>query len=142
VFQVPGWGIYGATKFAVEGLSEALRAEVEPLGIQVVIIEPGSFRTDFLDGSSLHTARQVIEDYATTAGHVRNQAADRNHAQVNDPVKGAAAIMTIATTADPPARLQLGADSVAAVEAKLQRVTEELDKWRELAVSTTHRDAA
>jgi short-subunit dehydrogenase len=94
--RVPGWGIYGATKFAVEGLSEALRAAVKPLGIQVVIIEPGSFRTDFLDGSSLHAARQVIEDYAATAGHVRNQAAARNHAQVNDPVKGAAAIMTIA----------------------------------------------
>ena len=73
--QVPGWGIYGATKFAVEGLSEALRAEVEPLGIQVVIIEPGSFRTDFLDGSSLHTASHVIEDYAATAGQVRDRAA-------------------------------------------------------------------
>ncbi|MFY9927074.1 MAG: oxidoreductase [Streptosporangiaceae bacterium] len=135
--QVPGWGIYGATKFAVEGLSEALRAEVAPLGIKVVIIEPGSFRTDFLDGSSLHTASQFIEDYAATAGQVRNQAADRNHAQVNDPVKGAAAIVAIATAADPPARLQLGADSVAAVEAKLQQVADDLSKWRELAVSTT-----
>jgi NAD(P)-dependent dehydrogenase (short-subunit alcohol dehydrogenase family) len=140
--QVPGWGIYGATKFAVEGLSEALRGELEPLGIQVVIIEPGSFRTDFLDGSSLHTASRVIEDYAATAGQVRARAADRNHAQVNDPVKGAAAIMTIATVADPPARLQLGADSIAAIEGKLQRVTDELTKWRELALSTTHDDAA
>jgi hypothetical protein len=61
---------------------------------------------------------------------------------VNDPVKGAAAIITIATAADPPARLQLGADSVAAVEAKLQQVTGELNKWRRLALSTTHRDAA
>jgi short-subunit dehydrogenase len=100
--QVPGWGIYGATKFAVEGLSEALRGEVAPLGIQVIIIEPGSFRTDFLDGRSPHTARQVIEDYAPTAGQVRNQAYDRNHAQVNDPVKGAAATVTVATAADPP----------------------------------------
>jgi NAD(P)-dependent dehydrogenase (short-subunit alcohol dehydrogenase family) len=135
--QVPGWGIYGATKFAVEGLSEALRAEVAPFGIEVVIIEPGSFRTDFLDGSSLHMASQLIEDYAATAGQVRNLAADRNHAQVNDPVKGAAAIVAIATVADPPARLQLGADSVAAVEAKLQQVADDLSKWRELAVSTT-----
>ena len=139
--QVAGWGVYGATKFAVEGLSEALRAEVEPLGIQVVIIEPGSFRTDFLDGSSLHRASQVIDDYAATAGQVRDRAADRNRAQANDPVKGAAAIITIATVADPPARLQLGADSVAAVEAKLQRVTDELGKWRDLAVSTAHHDA-
>ncbi len=136
--QVPGWGVYGATKFAVEGLSEALRAEVAPLGIQVVIIEPGSFRTDFLDGSSLHTAHQVIEDYDATAGQVRNLAADRNHAQVNDPVKGAAAIVAIATAADPPTRLQLGPDSVGAVEAKLQRVADDLNEWRELSTSTTY----
>jgi NAD(P)-dependent dehydrogenase (short-subunit alcohol dehydrogenase family) len=136
--QVPGWGIYGATKFAVEGLSEALRAEVAPLGIQVVIIEPGSFRTDFLDGSSLHTADHLIKDYDATAGQVRTVAADRNHAQVNDPVRGAAAIVTIATAADPPARLPLGPDSVAAVEAKLQRVTDDLNKWRELSVSTMY----
>jgi NAD(P)-dependent dehydrogenase (short-subunit alcohol dehydrogenase family) len=136
--QVPGWGIYGATKFAVEGLSEALRAEVAPLGIDVVIIEPGSFRTDFLDGSSLHLAGRVIPDYAATAGRVRNQAADRNHAQVNDPVKGAAAIVTIATVAHPPARLQLGTDSVAAVEEKLRSVAAELSQWRELAVSTAY----
>jgi NAD(P)-dependent dehydrogenase (short-subunit alcohol dehydrogenase family) len=69
--QVAGWGVYGATKFAVEGLSEALRAEVEPLGIQVVIVEPGSFRTNFLDGSSLQTASQVIDDYAATTGQLR-----------------------------------------------------------------------
>ncbi|WP_262698145.1 MULTISPECIES: oxidoreductase [Streptomyces] len=140
--QAPGWGIYGATKFAVEGLSEALRAEAAPLGIQVVIIEPGSFRTDFLDGNSLHTTRRVIEDYAATAGHVRSQAAHRNHTQVNDPVKGAAAIVMIATADSPPARLQLGADSVAAVEAKLQQITEELNTWRELAVSTAYHDTA
>jgi NAD(P)-dependent dehydrogenase (short-subunit alcohol dehydrogenase family) len=141
--QVPGWGIYGATKFAVGGLlPEARRAEVEPLGIQVVIIEPGSFRTDFLDGSSLHTASHVIEDHAATAGQVRDRAADRNHAQVNDPVKGAAAIVTIATVASSPARLQLGADCVAAVEGKLRSVTAELGQWRELAASTSHDDAA
>jgi NAD(P)-dependent dehydrogenase (short-subunit alcohol dehydrogenase family) len=139
--QVPGWGIYGATKFAVEGLSEALRGELEPLGIAVVIIEPGSFRTDFLERSSLHAARQVIADYAATAGRVRDAAAARNRSQANDPVKGAAAIVTVATAADPPLRLQLGADSVAAVEGKLRRVSDELDTWRELALSTMYDDA-
>jgi NAD(P)-dependent dehydrogenase (short-subunit alcohol dehydrogenase family) len=137
--QVPGWGVYGATKFAVEGLSEALRGELQPLGIEVVIIEPGGFRTDFLSGGSLRTAHRVIEDYAATAGRIRDQAGRPGHVQVNDPVRGAAAIATIATAADPPARLQLGVDSVAAVEGKLQRVTEELNQWRGLAVSTTDR---
>jgi NAD(P)-dependent dehydrogenase (short-subunit alcohol dehydrogenase family) len=140
--QVAGWGVYGATKFAVEGLSEALRAEVEPLGIQVVIIEPGSFRTDFLDGSSLQTASQVIDDYAATTGQLRGLAAGRNHAQVNDPVKGAAAIVTIATADHPPGRLQLGADSVTAVAGKLQQVSDELSQWRGLAVSTSYDDPA
>ena len=137
--QVPGWGVYGATKFAVEGLTEALRAEVAPLGIQVVVVEPGSFRTGFLDNSSLHVARQVIEDYAATAGQVRARAADRSRTQANDPVKGAAAIVTIATTDDPPVRLPLGADSVAAIESKLRQVRDELDTWHELAVSTADR---
>jgi NAD(P)-dependent dehydrogenase (short-subunit alcohol dehydrogenase family) len=64
-------GVYGSTKFAVEGISEAMRAELAPLGIDVIIIEPGVFRTDFLDDSSLHTTEQVIEDYAETAGQTR-----------------------------------------------------------------------
>ena len=62
----PGWGVYCATKFAVEGLSEALHAELLPLGIRVTIIEPGTFRTDFLDASSLRRAARVIGDYSGT----------------------------------------------------------------------------
>src|SRR6195952_1967576 len=64
----PGWGIYTSTKFAVEGFSESLQQELEPLGIAVTIVEPGYFRTDFLDASSLHTAENTIDDYAGTAG--------------------------------------------------------------------------
>ena len=137
-----GWGIYCATKFAVEGFSEALAREVGPLGIDVVIVEPGYFRTDFLDASSLSTEGTVIDDYAETAGATRQHATDVNHAQPGDPVKAAAAIVEIASAERPPLRIQLGRDSFTAVADKLQFVAEEQQAWRDLSVSTDHDDVA
>jgi len=131
-----GWGVYCATKFAVEAISEALAGEVGPLGIDVIIVEPGYFRTDFLDASSLDTEGTVIDDYAETAGAVRQHAADANHAQPGDPVKAAAAIVEIASAERPPLRIQLGRDSFGAVAEKLQSVAEEQKAWQELATST------
>jgi NAD(P)-dependent dehydrogenase (short-subunit alcohol dehydrogenase family) len=138
----PGWGIYNSTKFAVEGFSEALAREVAPLGIAVTLIEPGYFRTDFLDGSSLHTAATVIDDYAETAGAMRATATNVNHAQPGDPLKAAAAIIEIASADRPPLRVQLGRDSFTAVANKLESVADEQRTWRELAVSTDHDDVA
>jgi NAD(P)-dependent dehydrogenase (short-subunit alcohol dehydrogenase family) len=137
-----GWGIYCATKFAVEGFSEALAREVGPLGIDVIIVEPGYFRTDFLDASSLSTEGTIIGDYAETAGTTRQHATDVNHAQPGDPVKAAAAIVEIASAERPPLRIQLGRDSFTAVANKLQHVAEEQQAWRDLAVSTDHDDVA
>jgi NAD(P)-dependent dehydrogenase (short-subunit alcohol dehydrogenase family) len=134
----PGWGVYGATKFAVEGLSEALRGELAPLGIDVVIIEPGGFRTDFLEDRSLHRTAITIADYEQTVGRTRAWADEHSRRQINDPAKGAAAIIAIATAENPPSRLQLGADCVAAVEAKLLRMVDELDQWRDLSASTAY----
>ena len=131
-----GWGVYSGTKFAVEGLSEALRSELEPLGIYVTIIEPGPFRTDFLDGTSLEHSKNVINDYEGTSGVTRQWATNTNHAQDGDPVKAAEAIVKIATVSTPPERLQLGASCVKDIEAKIAKVTKELNTWRELAVST------
>jgi NAD(P)-dependent dehydrogenase (short-subunit alcohol dehydrogenase family) len=131
-----GWGIYNSTKFAVEGLSEALRLELAPLGIDVTIVEPGMFRTDFLDDSSLHATAVTIEDYEDTAGKTRQRPSTFNHQQQGDPAKAAAAIITVASAEKPPLRLQLGADCVARVEAKLAQVADELSQWRELALST------
>ncbi|HEX2399119.1 MAG TPA: oxidoreductase, partial [Mycobacterium sp.] len=124
-----GWGIYCATKFAVEGVSEALAHEVGPLGIDVIIVEPGYFRTDFLDASSLSTEGTVIDDYAETAGATRQHATDVNHAQPGDPVKAAAAIVDIASAERPPLRIQLGRDSFGAVADKLQFVADEQKAW-------------
>ncbi|CAM3174222.1 short-chain dehydrogenase/reductase [Mycobacterium intermedium] len=134
----PGWGVYCSTKFAVEGFSEALAKEVKPLGIWVTIVEPGYFRTDFLDGSSLGTEETIIADYESTAGAVRTRAAELNHEQPGDPVKAAAAIVDIAAVAEPPVHLLLGSDCVAAVENKIQQLQAEIDAWRAVSLSTDH----
>lgn len=140
--QSAGWGVYGATKFAVEGLSEALQAELSPLGITVTIVEPGSFRTGFLQGGSLRTTATELADYAPTVGPVRQAVATRSGAQVNDPARGAAAIYAAVTAPHPPSRFQVGPDAVATVEDKLVRVREELEEWRTLASSTLFPDVA
>jgi NAD(P)-dependent dehydrogenase (short-subunit alcohol dehydrogenase family) len=135
-----GFGVYCSTKFAVEGLSEAMRDELAPLGIQVTIVEPGYFRTDFLDATSLHTEGQVISDYAGTAGAVRQAVPGLNRAQPGDPVKGATAILALADADNPPLRAQLGSDCAAAMDRKIAQLREETDTWRELALSTDHDD--
>ena len=138
--QGPGWGVYGSTKFAVEGLSEALGAELAPLGVGVTIVEPGAFRTDFLDGTSLQHVSRTIDDYDGNVGRMRGWAASSNGAQPGDPVKAAVAIVDAVTAAEPPTRLQLGADAVARVEQKLAHVAAETERWRAVALSTAHDD--
>ena len=135
-----GWGNYCATKFAVEGLSEAMRAELAPLGVHVTIVEPGVFRTDFLDESSLARTANIIPDYDGTVGNTRAWVNQHNHVQPGDPAKGAAAIMTIVGTDNPPTRFPLGADCIKRVEAKLHEVSREFNQWRELAASTAHEE--
>jgi NAD(P)-dependent dehydrogenase (short-subunit alcohol dehydrogenase family) len=132
----PGWGVYGATKFAVEGISEALAGEVAPLGIKVTVVEPGFFRTDFLDDSSLVRTALQIEDYRETVGKTRDHAADVNHGQRGDPRKLAKAFMQLAGAANPPTRLPLGSDTVERIESKHAYVEQELAAWRSLATST------
>jgi NAD(P)-dependent dehydrogenase (short-subunit alcohol dehydrogenase family) len=136
-----GWGIYCSTKFALEGISEALADEVGPLGISVTIVEPGYFRTDFLDASSLHTEDGVIDDYAETAGAMRAHAASANHNQPGDPVKAVRAILQLGATERPPLRIQLGSDAFAGITGKLEFVADEQKAWRELSVSTDFDDA-
>ncbi|WP_024443356.1 MULTISPECIES: oxidoreductase [unclassified Mycobacterium] len=139
----PGWGVYASTKFAVEALSEALHAELQPLGIHAMVVEPGYFRTDFLDSSSLQIQQNTIDDYAEgPAGKMRTTAADRNHDQPGDPVKAAAAIIDVVESERPPVRLLLGNDTIAAVEGKLAHVQAELAQWRDVSSSTDFDDAA
>lgn len=131
-----GWGIYGATKFAVEGISEALSIELAPLGIHATVVEPGFFRTDFLSATSLVSTGRSIEDYHSTVGAMRVFADGADHQQPGDPAKLAEALMVLADTKVPPRRLPLGSDTVAKIEEKHRAVTEELTEWRSLALST------
>lgn len=131
-----GFGVYSSTKFAVEGLSEALHAELAPLGVHVTVVEPGYFRTDFLDATSLTVSGGEIADYADTAGRVRRVAADLNHGQPGDPDKLAQVLVDFADAANPPVRLPLGSDTVAAIEAKHVADAAIVAKWRAVSVST------
>ena len=131
-----GFGVYASTKFAVEGLSEALHAELAPLGIFVTVVEPGYFRTDFLDASSLSVSPTSIADYNGTAGAVRTRAADLNHGQPGDPERLARVLVDFAEVPEPPVRLPLGSDTVAAIEAKHAADAAILAAWRSVSVST------
>ena len=131
-----GFGVYCSTKFAVEGLSEALAQELEPLGIKVTIVEPGYFRTDFLDDRSLSVSQARIDDYGATAGATRDHAASVSHHQPGDPAKLASALVQLSREAQSPLRIAFGSDTVAAIEEKNAFVAQELAQWRSLSVST------
>jgi NAD(P)-dependent dehydrogenase (short-subunit alcohol dehydrogenase family) len=131
-----GWGVYGSTKFAVEGITEALHQELAPLGIQATVVEPGFFRTDFLDEQSLIKTQPELPDYDETVGKMRVFAEAANHAQPGDPQKFAEAMLTLVNAPNPPQRLALGSDTVARIEAKNRLVAQELAEWNELALST------
>ncbi|CAE6760817.1 oxidoreductase [Paraburkholderia nemoris] len=131
-----GFGAYSSTKFAVEGLTEALRAELKPLGIHATVVEPGYFRTDFLDATSLVVAGNVIADYDETSGEVRRRATHMNHNQPGNPEKLAAAMVELVDAETPPLRLPLGTDTLKAIAEKNAYVTQETEAWKALSAST------
>ena len=131
-----GFGVYCSTKFAVEGLSEALHTELAPLGIKVTVVEPGYFRTDFLDATSLSVSGNRISDYNNTSGHVRQVAVDLNHEQPGDPEKLAQVLVKFVDAPNPPVRLPLGSDTVRTIEAKHAADAAILAEWRSVSVST------
>ena len=130
---VQGAGIYCSTKFAIEGISEALADEVAPFGIKVTIIEPGYFRTEFLSGDSVAYAATEIPAYANG---MREFFEERNGKQEGDPEKLAAAVLQMVGEANPPLRLTLGRDAVTLLEAKIDSLRQGLEAWRELSEST------
>jgi NADP-dependent 3-hydroxy acid dehydrogenase YdfG len=129
----PGIGFYNSTKFAVEGLSEALAGELAPLGIRVTIIEPGPFRTDFLGRSGV-VAKTRIADYDSTAGNMRKYFAENDGKQKGDPLRAVHAMMQIVESPEPPSRLLLGASALQRLRGKLSNWEKEIAAWEQVTV--------
>ena len=133
----PGSGYYAASKHAVEGWSDALAAEVDPLGIKVTSVEPGPFRTDWA-GRSLKQTANKIKDYAETAGARLKATSEKSGTQAGDPIKAAAMMIEISQTAEPPRHLVLGAWGVEEVAKRYEARRAEFDRWRAKGISTDY----
>lgn len=132
----PGFGIYCATKFAMHGFSESLREEVKPFGVQVTIVSPGYFRTEFLD-ASLATPANEIADYKLVRAMQDLHQHEYNGNQQGDPVKAALAMIDVANQDKPVLHLFLGKDAYALAEAKMIAIKTDMDSVREIATSTS-----
>lgn len=132
----PGTGLYSATKAAVLMLTEALADEGRDIGVRATAICPGGVRTDFLDSSSARRAEMTIEDYRSVH-QVEDSLARGNHRQGGDPRKVAEAILSVAGMEEPPRRLYLGRDALAAIRRNQADVLDEVARYQGLGESTT-----
>ena len=135
-----GWGVYGSTKFAVEGLTESLALELAPLGIHATVVAPGFFRTEFLDAASLTRSGHIIPDYDQTVGEMRKFATEANKKQPGDPVKLAKAIVKVANAEEPPVHLPLGNDSLQRYREKTANFEKDIEAWYDVVTGTDHDD--
>jgi NAD(P)-dependent dehydrogenase (short-subunit alcohol dehydrogenase family) len=138
---VPGWGLYGSTKFAVEGISAGLASELAPFGIHVTAIAPGLFRTDFLKADSYEKAENIIADYENTAvGQMRNKIDGLHGKQPGDPKKLAELVVKLAHSENPPVHLPIGSDAIALYRNKIAKTNREIAEWEYLSSVTDHDD--
>lgn len=132
-----GGGYYNASKFAVEGLSEALSSELKPFGVRVVIVEPGPFRTEFL-GRSIVMAANEMPEYAASSRRRYRETNDGN--QAGDPDKAIAVILQAVDAEEPPLHLPLGPVAHGIAERKLAAFREDIDAWRDISFETDFDD--
>jgi NAD(P)-dependent dehydrogenase (short-subunit alcohol dehydrogenase family) len=133
----PGTGFYSASKHALEGVMEALGKEVAPLGIQVVTIQPGAFRTDW-SGRSMQRSGQRIDDYAESVGARLDMIAAIDGKQPGDPVRAAQVFVDLATMDDPPAQLVLGTGLLQSYRERLTEIQARLQDWEAVSVSAEY----
>lgn len=143
-----GAGMYGASKYAIAGLSECLRQEVAPLGIEVVCIEPGYFRTNFLAPGHRTSSAKHIADYDPVMEPLRNMLSAYNGKQPGDPEKGARVIVEILTKTGRvqgkalPGRIPLGSDALKVIGGFCTDTGKTLEEWKDIASSTDHDDVS
>ncbi|WPU91913.1 oxidoreductase [Mucilaginibacter sabulilitoris] len=135
-----GWGVYGSTKFAMEGITEGLALELAPLGIHATVVAPGFFRTNFLDESSLSNTTNIIDDYDETVGTMRKFAIEANNKQPGDPEKLAQAFVKLAASENPPVHLPLGNDTLTRFREKTAAFEKDIADWYEVVTGTDHDD--
>jgi len=128
--------LYCTSKFAVEGFTESLAAEVHRFGIHATVVEPGFFRTDFLEPTSVRHGSQSIADYAEAAAALKAFYDGRSHNQAGDPAKLGQALVALAEAPQPPVRWAAGTDAIGMVQGKIDSLQAELDTWRDLSAST------
>ena len=138
--NIGGFALYGASKFALEGYSEALRDEVAPLGIRVTLVEPGAFRTAFAGDANLRSER-LIDDYRPVVDPIRDFLYGNAGKQSGDPRRAARVMIDVVESADPPLRLLLGADAYGLWDAKRAAMDAETERWRALGSDTAFPDA-
>jgi NAD(P)-dependent dehydrogenase (short-subunit alcohol dehydrogenase family) len=136
VVGMGGAALYCASKFAVEGFSESLSLEVAQFGIKVTLVEPGVFRTDFLDPSSAVFGTRGLEDYAALTAKVKGASAAYNHQQTGNPAKLGDALVHLVNSEHPPLRYLAGSDAYLQVSNKLNSMLAEIELWRQLSCST------
>ncbi len=135
----PSLGIYSGSKFALEGICETLAQEVAPLGIRVILVEPGGLRTDFAGRSSAHAAKTIV-DYDATVGACKRILAEHAGHEAGDPRKAAQAVLSAVGAESPPLRLLLGADALQYTSNKLAAFTDEMERWKSLSLGIGYDD--
>jgi NAD(P)-dependent dehydrogenase (short-subunit alcohol dehydrogenase family) len=141
VIGSPSGSAYSASKFALEGWMESLAGEVEPFGIQTMIVEPGFFRTELLTPESTTFGELSISDYGEARAQINAFWASMNGTQAGDPAKLAKALVQLADSGEPPLRWTAGEDAVEGVEQKAQLLLAQVEAHREISVSLAHEDA-
>jgi NAD(P)-dependent dehydrogenase (short-subunit alcohol dehydrogenase family) len=136
VGNFPGWGIYCATKFAVQGFTEALAAEVKDFGVKVTVVSPGYFRTEFLSSGSVVTPKNAIDAYQAVRDSQQAHQQDINGNQPGDPEKAVAAIIKISEVENPPLHFFLGEDAYNMAYTKMDALKSDLETWKELTTAT------